>query len=198
MCLKRGNSHLKENLIFYPICKVMILMRKKLPYKIHIIGSVGSGKTTLARTLSSKMNLPHHELDNVVWKRFVTGDVRRSELERDEYLLKIIQSDTWIIEGVHYEWVQLTFKEADVIIFLDPHYAKRTFRIIKRYILQMLGLEKANYRPSFVMFRKMFAWNRHFEDISKPEILTIFNEYKDKMVILKDSKELEKIYKLEA
>lgn len=53
-------------------------MDSHLPKKIHIIGSVGSGKTTLARTLSSHLNIPFYELDNVVWKRFQSGDVRRS------------------------------------------------------------------------------------------------------------------------
>jgi shikimate kinase len=41
--------------------------------KIHIIGSVGSGKTTLARTLSSHLNIPFYELDNVFGKGFNLG-----------------------------------------------------------------------------------------------------------------------------
>jgi adenylate kinase family enzyme len=57
-------------------------MDSHLPKKIHIIGSVGSGKTTLARTLSSYLNFPFYELDNVVWIRHQSGDVRRSEKER--------------------------------------------------------------------------------------------------------------------
>ena len=173
-------------------------MEKNLPNKIHIIGSVGSGKTTLARRLSAKMDLMHYELDNVVWKRCDTGDVRRSERERNQYLQRILQSDTWIIEGVHYEWVQESFKEADIIILLNPHYAIRTFRIIRRFILQKLGLEKSNYKPTFAMFRKMFAWNRHFETVSKAEIGSILSEYNGKLMILKNSKQIEKIFKLEA
>ncbi|MGE7997491.1 EutP/PduV family microcompartment system protein [Lysinibacillus sp. NPDC093190] len=31
-------------------------MNKKFPRKIHIIGSVGSGKTTLAKELSAQIN----------------------------------------------------------------------------------------------------------------------------------------------
>ena len=173
-------------------------MEKYLPYKIHIIGSVGSGKTTLARRLSAKMDLVHYELDNVVWKRCETGDVRRSERERHHHLQKILQSDAWIIEGVHYEWVKQSFKEADVIILLNPHYAIRTFRIIRRFILQKLGLEKSNYKPTFAMLWKMFAWNRHFETVSKSEIVSILSEYNGKLMILKNSKQLEKIFKLEA
>ncbi|MGM0845159.1 MAG: shikimate kinase [Bacillota bacterium] len=37
--------------------------------KIHIIGSVGSGKSTLGRKMSSEMDIPLYELDNVVWQR---------------------------------------------------------------------------------------------------------------------------------
>jgi shikimate kinase len=49
---------------------MVVSLEKDVPNKIHIIGSVRSGKTTLARTLSSKLKIPFYELDNVVWKRF--------------------------------------------------------------------------------------------------------------------------------
>lgn len=173
-------------------------MKEQLSCKIHIIGSVGSGKTTLARMLSAKMELPHHELDNVVWERFATGDVRRSEKERDDYLCRIIKTNAWIIEGVHFEWVQQSFKDADIIILLNPPYSTRTLRIIKRFILQKLGIEKSNYKPTFTMFRKMFVWNRHFENKSKPEILKILSEYEEKVWILNNTRNLEKNYRLES
>jgi adenylate kinase family enzyme len=166
--------------------------------KIHIIGSVGSGKTTLARMLSTRLNIPFYELDNVVWKRCTSGDIRRSADERNEYLNSIIHTDAWIIEGVHYEWVAQSFQNADLIIFLDTDYSKRTYRIIKRFILQKIGLEKANYQPSFMMFRKMFKWNAYFENESKPEIVKILSQYHDKLLILMDNKEIDKILQKEA
>ena len=46
--------------------------------KIDIIGSVASGKTTLARKISQKYNVPHYEKDNVVWDRTPDGDRKRS------------------------------------------------------------------------------------------------------------------------
>ncbi len=81
--------------------KAGINLNGNIPNKIHIIGSVGSGKTTLARNLSRKYNIPYYELDNVVWKRHKSEDIRRSDEERDEYLDNIIRSDRWIIEGAH-------------------------------------------------------------------------------------------------
>ncbi|WP_429649374.1 AAA family ATPase [Aeribacillus pallidus] len=124
---------------------------------------MGSGKTTLARTLSSHLNIPFYELDNVVWKRFQSGDVRRSEKERDEYLQNIVRSNAWIIEGVHYEWVLPSFQQAELIIYLDTPYSIRTYQIIKRFVRQKFALEQANYQPTFNIFWKMFQWNSFFE-----------------------------------
>jgi adenylate kinase family enzyme len=169
-------------------------MEKNIPMKIHIVGSVGSGKTTLARTLSSKLNVPFYELDNVVWKRLKSGDRRRSDKDRDEYLNKIVNCDAWIIEGVHHRWVFQSFLNADLVIFLDTGYSKRTFRIIRRFILQKLGFEKANYKPTLKMFRKMFIWNTNFENESKPEILKILTQYNDKVIVLEDNIEVEKYF----
>lgn len=159
--------------------------------KIHIIGSVASGKTSLASKLSKDFHIPHYELDNVVWKRFQSGDVRRSEKERDAYLSKIITSDSWINEGVHYQWVTESFVHAELIIFLDTRYSKRIYRIIKRFFLQKLGIEKSNYKPSFSMFKRMFRWNRYFEKVSKREIIELLKEFDHKVIIMRDHHELE-------
>lgn len=161
--------------------------------KVHIIGSVGSGKTTLAKNLSKQLEVPHYELDNVVWERAKPNDIRRSEEERDEVLQNIIQTDCWIIEGVHHTWVGESFQEADFIFFIDTSYSKRTYRIIIRFIKQKFGLEKANYQPTFEMFRKMFKWNKYFETESKPEILRVLEKYDEKFFIVKDTKKIKEL-----
>lgn len=57
-------------------------MTKAFPQKIHIIGSVGSGKTTLARKLSKTLQIPYYELDNVAWMRKESGDILRTDEEK--------------------------------------------------------------------------------------------------------------------
>ncbi|MFJ7726320.1 AAA family ATPase [Neobacillus sp. NPDC097160] len=171
-------------------------MMNKIPKKIHIIGSVGSGKTTLAKRLSRKLNVPFYELDNVVWKRQKSGDLRRTDEERKEYLNSIIQSDTWIIEGVHNEdWVASSFYNAELIIYLDTKYSIRTYRIIKRFVLQKLGLEKSNYKPTITIFFKMFKWNRHFEDVGKPNFFDKFGIYSDKLLVVANKKSIDSYFK---
>ncbi|WP_423784990.1 DNA topology modulation protein FlaR [Halobacillus litoralis] len=160
--------------------------------KIHIIGSVASGKTTLARKLSRELELPYYELDNVVWERHQTGDIRRTEEERAEYLRQVVGMEGWIMEGVHNEWwVEESFRHADVIIFLDTKYSVRTYRIIKRFILQKLRLEKAHYTPTFRIFLKMFKWNKYFEENGKPHFFQAFEEVQDKVLKVSTVKELD-------
>ncbi|SEO06016.1 Adenylate kinase [Amphibacillus marinus] len=169
-------------------------MEKLVPAQIHIIGSVGSGKTTLARILSDKFNLVHYELDNVVWQRGDGNDVRRTSQARDDYLNEIVMLDAWIIEGAHHKWVQPSLEKADLIIFLDPKYSIRVFRIIRRFILQKLRLEESNYQPTWSIFRQMFMWNAFFERSSKHEIIALLSQYGDKVVICKSKADVKSLF----
>lgn len=161
-----------------------------IPKRIHIIGSIGSGKTTLAKKLSDQLSIPYFELDNVVWKRFDTGDIKRSEQERDEYLSEIIATENWIIEGAHHEWVSSCFQNADLILFLDISLSIRRYRIIKRYFKQKIGVEKANYKPSLKILKDLYNYNTIFEYKSKPEILALLSPYKNKLITLKSNAEI--------
>ena len=157
-----------------------------IPTKIHIIGSVGSGKTTLAKELSLQLQIPYYELDNVVWERSDKGERRRTEVEREVFLQSLVETDKWIIEGVHNEkWVSTSFEKAEVIIFLDTNYSIRTYRIIKRFIKQKLQIEKAHYQPTFTIFFKMFKWNKQFESIGKPNFWENYHHLHQKITIMK-------------
>jgi adenylate kinase family enzyme len=169
----------------------MVKLDNFYPLKIHIIGSVGSGKTTLARKLSNKLRIPHYELDNVVWKRNKPRDIKRTDEERDQLLSTIIHSKTWIIEGAHYnEWIFQSFNNADLIIFLDTDNSKRKYRIIRRFILQLLRIEQSNYKPTFEIFRNMFIWNDNFESRIKPKVINKLGQYSSKSITLKDTMEI--------
>lgn len=165
-------------------------MERNFPNRIHIIGSTGSGKTTLAKALSNHFNIPHHELDNVVWKRFDTGDIKRTEHERDDYLSSIITNEKWIIEGVHHKWVSPSFERADLILFLDTNISIRRVRIIKRFLMQKCGIEKVNYKPTFKILKDLFNYNTVFEHQSKLEIFEMLAPYNNKLIIVKNNDEV--------
>lgn len=170
-------------------------MNQKNPEKIHIIGSIGSGKTTIARELSTKLEIPYYELDNVVRKRLATGDIKRTPEERNEYLKNIVDSDRWIIEGVYHKWIDSCLQNAEVILFIDTKLSIRKFRIIKRFIRQKLGLETANYKPTLKILKDLYKYNTVFEYHSKPEIFKMLRPYDDKLIIFQKNVEIINYFK---
>lgn len=159
--------------------------------KIYIVGSVGSGKTTLARKVAASLHIPHFETDNFVWNHQPTGDTRNDIDVRNQLLIDAVQLEEWVIEGVHIDWTDEALLVADQIIFLDIPVHKRTRRIIRRYIRQLLKIEKVNYKPTFTIFRKMFQWNRYFEEQMKPLFLTKFEVFGTKVHYLYTNEEVE-------
>ncbi|WP_055668591.1 hypothetical protein [Desnuesiella massiliensis] len=163
-------------------------MRDILQTKVYILGSVASGKTTMAKSLSNALSIPWYELDNIFYKKLPGGDKRRDSEERDLEFNKIINSETWIIEGVFRECFNEGLDKADTIILLDVPPLKRKYRITKRWIFQNLKLEKCNYAPTIKMLFRMYKWSKGFEK-SRDNILEILKPYNYKVVILKDNDE---------
>lgn len=159
--------------------------------KIYIVGSVGSGKTTLAQRVAANLHIPHFETDNFVWNRNQTGDIRNEIDVRNQLFINAVNQKEWVIEGVHIDWTDEALLVADQIIFLDIPVKQRTWRIIKRYIRQLLELEKVNYKPSFTIFRKMFQWNKYFEKQMKSVFLIKFEAIDTKVHYLCSNEEVE-------
>lgn len=158
--------------------------------KIHIIGSIGSGKTTLAKQLATQLKIPHYELDNIVWERQPDGDKKRSIAARNARLNKTIQKEAWIIEGAHHTWIVPSLEEADLIIFLDTKLTTRKRRILTRFIKQKLNIEPANYQPTLKTLHFLYQYNTIFENEAKPEILTLLEPYKGKVRRITDTQDL--------
>ena len=109
--------------------------------KLDIIGSVASGKTTLAKRISKNYNIPYYEKDNVVWMRTSNGDVKRTEKERDDLFYSIISQDNWIVEGSPRKCLKESFECCDYIIVLDIPIFIRLKRVFSRWLRQKMGKE---------------------------------------------------------
>lgn len=66
--------------------------------KILIIGTVGTGKTTLARKLSEKYNIKYYEIDSIVHDDI--NKKKRTDKQQKEIIRDINKENDWIIEGV--------------------------------------------------------------------------------------------------
>ena len=163
--------------------------------KIYIIGCSGSGKTYLAKALSEKYTIPHFDLDDIQWDNNADGYGVKMPIEkRTELLNKILENDSWIIEGVYYAWVGDCFRDADKIYVLDISKRVYTYRIIKRAIKRKLGLEKGK-KETLKSVYNLLKWTDTFQNKSMPEIRKILAEYPSKTVWLRNKRDVANILK---
>ncbi|SHH89766.1 AAA family ATPase [Clostridium intestinale] len=99
--------------------------------RIIIIGGNGCGKTTFAKELSDKLNLPLIHLDVLYWRdNWETA----STDEFDELLVQEITKPKWIIDGNIGRTIPFRLKYCDTVIYMDFSRLKCVYGVIKRVI----------------------------------------------------------------
>lgn len=153
--------------------------------KILIVGTVGTGKTTLARKLSKEYNIKYYEIDSIVHDD--VNKKKRTPQQQNEIISNINKEDGWIIEGVLRENLEYLLEMAEKIIYLDIPKNIRNKRIIARYIKQKIGIEKSNYKPSLKMLKMMYKWSNEFEK-NRDEFENKLNKYVNKLEVIGNEK----------
>lgn len=161
--------------------------------KIFIVGIVASGKTTLAKCLSHKLNIPWHELDQVVHDRLNQAQTKRTDGEQRAIIEDIdARYGMWIFEGTDRKSYQCLYEMADTIIHLDPPLWIRRKRIITRFLKQRMQLEKCHYKPDVHMLKMMFKWTNDYEK-NRKEIEEKMEAYNFKLIRICDQKSLKNL-----
>lgn len=157
--------------------------------KIWMIGSVASGKTTLARKWQQELGIPYFELDI-----FVHGPkedrFKRSKKEQWHEIKEMDKAGNWIVEGTYRESYHDLFRLADWVIFLDPPLALRKKRIWRHYLKQKWGLEKSHYSSNLKMLQAMYRWTKAFEK-NRPDFLEMLERDSNHYICIQDETELE-------
>jgi len=84
--------------------------------RILIIGGNGCGKTTVAQTLASKLEIPLIHLDMLYWRNNWES---ASQDEFDDLLMKELSKPKWIIDGNMNRTIPLRLKYCDTLIYMD-------------------------------------------------------------------------------
>lgn len=161
--------------------------------KIHIIGGSGSGKTYIGQILSKKLNIKIYDLDEIFWDNSSDSyGTKTDKNKRDKNLQMILKSDSWIIEGVFYSWLQDSFRKSDIVFILKPNVYIRDWRIIKRFIKRKFGLI-ASKRESIKSLVDLLKWNHKYDNNNLKEAEKMIDELNPNKIIVENSLDILKI-----
>ena len=133
----------------------------KLPHRVVVVGSTGSGKTCLAQKLAKLLGVAHVELDAIYWGPDWTRPRPDDFMART---LAALQTDGWVVDGYRREIQELVWKQADTVVWLNyplPVVMKQLFlrtlkRVTRREVLWNGNTE--SWRKQFLSRHSLFVW----------------------------------------
>ena len=129
--------------------------------RIVVVGSTGSGKTTLARRLSRLWDVPHVELDSLNWEANWTAAATEVFRQRTQIALK---GDSWVVDGNYSAVRDLVWPNATVIIWLNYPLRMLIWRLFRRTIQRVFGNEelwngnRERFVTQFLSRDSLFLW----------------------------------------
>jgi adenylate kinase family enzyme len=115
------------------------LSKPEIGQRIVVVGTTGSGKTTLARRIATLRQVPHIELDALHWQANWT------EAPLDVFRARIAQAvagETWTLDGNSSRTRDLVWQRADTIIWIDYSLAVILLRLVRRTLRRVLAREE--------------------------------------------------------
>ncbi len=108
------------------------------PHRILVIGTTGSGKTTLARALSRRLAVPHVELDALTWEanwQNAPPEVFRARVAA------AVSAPGWVTDGGYSAVRDLTWGGATLLVWLDYPFPLVFTRLVRRTLRRIVTRE---------------------------------------------------------
>ena len=146
--------------------------------KVIVIGCPGSGKSTFSKSLHKITKIPLFHLDMLFWNKDKTTVEKSLFLDR---LLKITETDEWIIDGNYASTMELRMQKCDTVIFLDYPLDVCLNGIKERKgkpRSDMPWIEGDEDDAEFVEFIKNYNLQ------SRPKVIELLKKYSDKDIYI--------------
>src|SRR5919109_4145989 len=133
-----------------------------MPPKIAVVGTSGSGKTTVARELARRLGVPHVELDALFhgpgWTETPAEEFRRR-------VASATGASGWVVDGNYDSKLgDLVLGRADTVVWLDMPLRVALSRVTRRTIRRIRTNEelwngnRESWRGGFFGWESMFVW----------------------------------------
>ncbi len=126
-----------------------------------MVGTTGSGKTTLAAQLAHRFDVPHIELDALHWEPNWTEaplDVFRARVT------SALAAECWVTDGNYSKVRDLVWSRADTLIWLDYDLPVVFRRLVRRTFRRVFLREtlwngnRETFRGAFLSRESLFLW----------------------------------------
>jgi adenylate kinase family enzyme len=134
--------------------------------RIAIIGSPGSGKTTMANELGTRTGLPVIHLDNYYWN---PGWVETTPDAWRRRHGQLISNESWIIDGTYINSLRDRLERADTVIVFEVSRWQCLYRVLRRTLSNRGREIQATGCPErFDLDFVTYVWK--FPKVTKPRI----------------------------
>lgn len=113
------------------------------PERILLIGCGGCGKSTLAKRLGERLDLPVVHLDQLFWK---SGWVNVTQNAFDARLQTALEQPRWVIDGDYARTLPLRLRYCDTLVYLDYPRLLCLWSLARR-VLANLGRTRPDMAP---------------------------------------------------
>ena len=148
--------------------------------RINVIGTSGSGKSTVSHQIAEKLNLPYIELEELCWQSNWT---ELSDAEFFPKVQKAVSSDGWVLDGTYPRTRHIKWERVQMVVYLDLPLHIVLYRVLRRTLLyifkgQLLWAgNKETFWRAFFSYDSIILWS----------LKTFFKNRKDYLIVSKSS-----------
>jgi adenylate kinase family enzyme len=103
--------------------------------RLSIVGTSGSGKSTVGRMAAERLHLPYTELDSI---RHQANWVELSDEEFRSRVTPLIEQDSWVLDGNYMAVRQLLWERATNVIWLDLPRWQVMYQVLWRSLSRVI------------------------------------------------------------
>ena len=151
--------------------------------RILVIGSSGTGKSTLARQMGPKLGLPVIHLDQEYWQ---PGWVATEPVAWEARVEHLVARDAWVMDGNYSGSFAIRVPRADAIVWLDLprriYFPRAVWRIVQSY--GRVRPDLAPGCPEKIDLEFLFKWVWTYPTRSRPRTLSLIESLRGRIPVV--------------